>query len=297
MGLEYSTRPELNQWETKNHAANIKMWLHDLVDGVIVPSIVSLENIFKAIDSYFGITGLGGIDFKATMAYNWTSTHDHDFNELQNDVESLDSRVDALEASSGGLIGEVRMWPAVSAPSKWMLCQGQAISRSTYAALFAVLGETYGTGNGSTTFNLPDFRGRAPVGAGQGSGLTYRALADSIGEEKHVLTSGENASHTHSGPSHTHAMAHNHTGPSHKHTMGLGWGTTPGADSIGFFRRAGGYDWVPDTDMAGTGNTGASSAVNTGSGGTGNTGASGSGTAHNNIQPSLCINFIIYSGV
>lgn len=89
MGLEYSTRPELNQYEAQNHAANIKMWLHDFVDGAIVPSIVSLENIFKAIDSYFGITVLGGINFKATAAYDWTSTHDDDFFELQNDVKDL----------------------------------------------------------------------------------------------------------------------------------------------------------------------------------------------------------------
>ena len=89
MGLEYSTRPELNQYEAQNHAANIKMWLHDFVDGAIVPSIVSLENIFKAVDSYFNITPLGGINFKATAAYNWTSSHDDDFFDMQNNMEDL----------------------------------------------------------------------------------------------------------------------------------------------------------------------------------------------------------------
>lgn len=56
-----------------------------------------------------------------------------------------------------------------SAPSGWLLCDGSAVSRTTYAALFAILSTTYGAGDGSTTFNLPDLRGRAPVGAGTGA--------------------------------------------------------------------------------------------------------------------------------
>lgn len=290
MGLETLTLPEINEYEALNHADNIHTFINWLLDESDTLHRLSLGNFLKSIDMKFGITGLGGIEYLSQQADSRSQTN-------AENISSLDSRVDLLEAGSGSIIGEIRLWPVLSPPAKWMLCQGQAISRSTYAALFAVLGDTYGTGDGSTTFNLPDFRGRAPIGAGQGSGLTNRALADSIGEEAHALTSGENASHTHTGPSHTHTMAHDHTGPSHRHTMGLGWGTTPGEDSIGFFRRAGGYDWVPATNKAGTGVTGASSAANTGSGGTGATGSAGSGSAHNNMQPSLGINFIIYTGV
>ena len=84
-----------------------------------------------------------------------------------------------------------------SAPTGWLLCDGTAVSRTTYAALFTIVGTTYGTGNGSTTFNLPDIRGRAPIGAGQGSGLTNRGLAATGGAETHTLSIAEMPAHTH----------------------------------------------------------------------------------------------------
>jgi microcystin-dependent protein len=86
-----------------------------------------------------------------------------------------------------------------SAPSGWLLCDGSAISRTTYSGLYGVIGTTYGTGDGSTTFNLPDTRGRASVGVGQGSGLTNRVLAAKGGEETHQLVTAEMPSHRHNG--------------------------------------------------------------------------------------------------
>lgn len=62
--------------------------------------------------------------------------------------------------------GVVSMYISGTPPSGWLICDGSAISRSTYAVLFAIIGTTYGTGDGSTTFNLPDIRGRVPVGLG-----------------------------------------------------------------------------------------------------------------------------------
>src|SRR5690242_494962 len=62
--------------------------------------------------------------------------------------------------------GVLAMFGAASAPTGWLLCDGTAVSRATYATLFGVIGTTYGTGDGSTTFNLPDFRGRVPAGKG-----------------------------------------------------------------------------------------------------------------------------------
>ena len=71
----------------------------------------------------------------------------------------------AGDSSSGGLpIGSVTLWTVATAPSGWLLCNGQAVSRVTYASLFAVLQETYGPGDGFTTFNVPDTRGRAVKG-------------------------------------------------------------------------------------------------------------------------------------
>lgn len=97
-----------------------------------------------------------------------------------------------------------------TAPSGWLLANGDAVSRTTYSSLFSAIGTTYGTGNGSTTFNLPDLRGRLPMGVGTGVGLnasgtgvtsgsamTARALGAWLGEETHLLTTSELASHTH----------------------------------------------------------------------------------------------------
>lgn len=95
-------------------------------------------------------------------------------------------------------VGTIWMFGGSTAPSGWLLCDGSEISRSTYSALFAVIGETYGAGDGSTTFVACDFRGRAAIGAGQGSGLTNRSLGDTPGEETHVLTTDELPNHGHS---------------------------------------------------------------------------------------------------
>lgn len=94
-------------------------------------------------------------------------------------------------------IGTIVMFGGDSAPDGWLFCDGSAVSRTTYSDLFAVIGETYGNGDGTTTFNLPDFRGRSPLGGGQGDGLTARAIGDSGGEETHQLTVSEMPEHNH----------------------------------------------------------------------------------------------------
>lgn len=77
-------------------------------------------------------------------------------------------------------------------------CNGQAVSRTTYAALFNAIGTRFGAGDASTTFNLPDFRGRSPIGAGMGLGLTNRDINTQFaGEENHTPTLAETAAHSH----------------------------------------------------------------------------------------------------
>lgn len=72
----------------------------------------------------------------------------------------------------GDFIGWIMMWAGSSAPTGFLLCDGSAISRSTYSVLFGIIGTAFGAGDGSTTFNLPDLRGRIPMGVGQNSWTT-----------------------------------------------------------------------------------------------------------------------------
>lgn len=65
--------------------------------------------------------------------------------------------------------GATMQYAGASAPAGWLLCSGQAVSRTTYAGLFAAIGSAFGAGDGSTTFNLPDLRGRSPLGSGTGT--------------------------------------------------------------------------------------------------------------------------------
>ncbi len=104
------------------------------------------------------------------------------------------------------LAGEIVAYGGSSAPTGWLLCDGSAVSRSTYATLFTAIGATYGAGDGSTTFNLPDLRSRFPVGAG-----TYASLGADEGDAE--------ASRT---PSHTHNAGTLATASdgSHNHSAG-----------------------------------------------------------------------------
>jgi microcystin-dependent protein len=101
--------------------------------------------------------------------------------------------------------GMMMIWPTDTAPIGWLLSYGQAISRSVYASLFAVIGTTFGIGDGATTFNLPDFRGRVPLGqddmGGASANRVTSAQADTIGgsagAENHTLIIGELPAHNH----------------------------------------------------------------------------------------------------
>jgi microcystin-dependent protein len=93
--------------------------------------------------------------------------------------------------------GTILMFGGAAAPGGWLLCNGSAVSRAGFGNLFSTIGTTYGVGDGATTFNLPDLRGRAAIGAGQGLGLSNRTLGVSGGEEAHLLTVAEMPLHGH----------------------------------------------------------------------------------------------------
>lgn len=93
-------------------------------------------------------------------------------------------------------IGAISEYAGATAPTNWLICDGSAISRTTYADLFNVIGTRYGTGDGSTTFNLPDLRGRVPVGL-DSNDTDFNTLGNTGGEKKHTLTIAEMPSHQH----------------------------------------------------------------------------------------------------
>lgn len=151
-------------------------------------------------------------------------------------------------STPSGLVktGIIAPWTTAAAPNEWLLCDGSAVSRTTYAALFAIIGTTYGVGDGSTTFNVPDLRERVPVGY-KAASAEFGALGATYGEKTHVLTVAELAAHTH--------------GDVYSKTAG------------------GGSTYITTTDTA---NAGSHANV-----------SAGSDAAHNNIQPSLTLNYII----
>lgn len=120
----------------------------------------------------------------------------------------------------------------------WLDCDGSAVSRTTYATLFGLIGTTWGAGDTTSTFNVPDFRGRALIGDGTGSGLTARVIGQSSGTETHTMTASELVAHTHTGTTAGHSTDHVHTGTTdaggaHTHTLTQINGVTNVSGSLG----------------------------------------------------------------
>ena len=118
---------------------------------------------------------------------------------------ALDSEGHVPPEQGGLPTGALTPYCGALAPSGWLLCDGAAVSRSTYAPLFAVLGENFGAGDGATTFNLPDLRGRIPLGldnlGGMAAGRSTDGWASQLGgaggAESHLLDLNEVPGHTH----------------------------------------------------------------------------------------------------
>lgn len=187
------------------------------------------------------------------------------------------SNVDAALTPFFVPTGIIFDYAGTTEPTGYLFCYGQAISRTTYSALFAVIGTTYGNGDGATTFNLPDLRGRAVAGkddmggtsanrlTGQPGGVNGDNLGAAGGTETHSLTTAELATH-------------NHFAGSARHAAGLGisemiYGSTT-TDLPG----------LATTILQGTAGAPATQPL---------TSSTGSGSAHNNVQPTIILNKII----
>lgn len=181
--------------------------------------------------------------------------------------------------------GSIVPYAGSVAPTDWLLCDGSGVSRTTYNALFLVCGETYGPGNGSTTFNLPNLQQRFPLGKSvAGVGATLGSTGGQI-------------DHVHSGPSHSHTISvHTHTLPAHAHTLAANaFGPSVSGDQTArpneLLLTGVGGGFMAGTNPASTStqiatDTGvANPPVTAGAGGTQNT-----GTAN---PPFLTLNFII----
>jgi microcystin-dependent protein len=156
-------------------------------------------------------------------------------------------------------LGELRLMPYTFAPQGWAFCNGQILSIAQNTALFSLLGTTYG-GDGRSTFALPDLRGRVPISAGQGPGLSNYTLGEVSGTETVTLDTTQL-------PAHRHTVVAN-SGPA---STGRPDGAVPARTS------ANAYAVAPDE-----------TAMNAGM-----LGVSGGSQPHNNLQPFLVLNWCI----
>lgn len=160
-------------------------------------------------------------------------------------------------------VGEIRMFAGNFAPRGWALCDGQLLAVSQNDALFSLLGTIYG-GDGRTTFGLPDLRGRVPIhaGSGAGPGLSLRRLGAKAGEENVTVTVNQLTSHSHTMKGSTDSA--DETRPA---------GNVPGSDLATDFY----FEEPPSAESM------ASATI----------APVGGNQPHTNLQPFLCVNFII----
>ena len=183
-------------------------------------------------------------------------------------------------AVASPFVGDVRWYAGLSPPAGWLFCNGSAVSRTDYASLFQALGTAFGNGDGLMTFNLPDFSGRVSIGEGSGSSLTSRSFGQMLGAEKHALLLNELPSHNHGGAT---AFAN----PEHSHGFNFPLYSTSGSTDTGRINAWTGKGdirgWVRQSTGGASGSMDHDHVIY----------SQGSSAAHNIMQPSLVLGYII----
>lgn len=199
-------------------------------------------------------------------------------------------------------VGTIVQTAASSAGTGWLMCDGSSLVRATYPELFSAIGTTYGSASG-TTFNLPDMRGRVPLAAGTGTGLTARTLAATGGAESVTLAATQIPGHTHSGttgndsPDHSHSGTTGYMNQNWNHSHSLPNVVAAGGGGSNF---TSGPNW---TLVTGTGGTDTNHTHNFGTGGASarhqhsftTDNGTGGGLSHENMSPFIVVNFMIYA--
>lgn len=208
---------------------------------------------------------------------------EYDIAVFNTNADKIDTAIkNAGKELSPGLTME---YYGAAAPEGFLFCEGQAVSRTVYAKLFAVIGTQHGAGDGSTTFNLPDHRGR--VGVGKSTEAEFNTLGKKGGEKNHILTVAEIASHNHTQKDHNHAQSsHNHNhiyGTSNNDTFGM-YGGTQGGWNMDNVSANNNKNVARHGLAATTAANNAATAANV---------ATGGGGAHNNLQPYIVCNQVI----
>ncbi|ULY68610.1 hypothetical protein [Chlorella virus XW01] len=176
-------------------------------------------------------------------------------------------------------IGIVLPFATTTAPEGWLVCNGQEVSKTTYASLWNIIGNTFGVAVDSNNFKLPDLRGRVIVGNGMGNGLSNRNIGDISGSETHTLTIAEIPGHTHTGTT-------NSSG-THSHELNIvdkddgNFTNSDGQHPVGDAEKFNGNDHMINTEPAGNHTH------------TFTTNSTGGGQAHNNMPPFAVLNYII----
>jgi microcystin-dependent protein len=119
------------------------------------------------------------------------SVLNEELRKIRNEARKINSSISNITSA---ITGEIRLWTTATPPTGWLICDGSAISRTTYSTLYGVIGTTYGVGDSSTTFNIPNLKGKIPIGYNSAE-TPFDSLAETGGA--HTLTEAQLASHAH----------------------------------------------------------------------------------------------------